>query len=291
MMRHPFFEILRHELETALRTRRFLVLFVLVQLLVVGGGGCIVELAVRAEAEARTYLGEHEGSDATVELLQDALRRGVVSAAAEVHALEVEAIRPTLSNNFMVPLLLWLALAGLPWLTGLVAYDVVSAQLGRRSLRYALVRTHVGWWLAGRLSALSIMLVASLLVAFTAVLWMSASRLGEPPLLQAAFPLFLLGLGLGAWTVVHVCMAGLVSSFFRTGLPALMTWAAVLVGLGMLNTTWFFSGAFQRLTPAWWQWGLWARGLGSVTVTLMVWTLFAALTFAATVAVLRRREM
>ncbi len=275
--------VARFDLGTALRTKRALAATLLYGVIAMATGGVLVWLEVKLGAYANTAEGIAQAA-AVAEGWEGP------SSIEEVIAAMLGGDKELAAHLLGIPLVVygffWVTLTFLPYLVAIVSHDMVNAELRNRSVRFSLLRTSRGVFLAGKVVAQILLLTAVTVVSnllLLAVAWLELPSFDPGPALLYLGQYWL-------YTVVFaLCWIGLtalVSSLVESAGLALMLPFVALIGLSNLSCP----GSLGFLSPGAWKIGLWKPGMDAVK-SLAAFAGFAAVFLAAAWSVLRWRDL
>jgi len=291
------FEIIRHELAIALRTKRALLtlaLYVTAALI----GSLAYIFAVRLIESQAIDVMVRNGAP-----LDEARRsfsllgtEGYAQMVAFFAGTEQGALSPLIRDSLILPALMWGSLAFLPFLIVLASYDQLASDLATRSLCYSVLRASRRNLVLGKFAAQALLFGLALLLSALCLFGLAALMLGSfDPALA------LLGIG-RAWLLLvaygscYLGLSALASASVRQPVMALFLALGAMVGLRMVgwlgslpeSSAYAILRPLRWLSPSAYQSGLWEAGyaaplasagaylaMGALFVGLAVWTLEA----------------
>lgn len=276
-------ERFRHDLETALRTRRLVVLAVLyVSAALVTAFAAFLLLRRAHEFVADVLEADPEEVGAS---LDEALAMATPEIVAALFGSTVDQVDPALAASLPMAMLVIGTLAFVPWLGVLTAFDGLSTPVERRSLCYLTARISPasmavarGLALAAGLTAVTLVCGALLFGVGTMLLPVPEVGAGVVALLRSV-PLLALfitaftGVVLTASSVVRHPFAALALSGFLVLLVSLLPVFAAVEG-GVLAAL----GHLSFLSPYRWVggmhamgWGAWLGSAGALAALSVFW--------------------
>jgi hypothetical protein len=175
-------ELLRHDLEVGLRTRRFLMLAVLFMgaAALVGGAGILVLNAI--EAQVIEAMGLPTGPDG--QLLPE-VREQIVAEVGDRVSDQLGDRAPALTSSVVALVGFWCMRAALPFFVLLAFSDIISGDLRRRSLCYDTLRTSRTAWLTARFASQTLLALGLVALTFGALFVAGSLALQSWPLTDA----------------------------------------------------------------------------------------------------------
>jgi ABC-type transport system involved in multi-copper enzyme maturation permease subunit len=275
--------IARFDLGTALRTKRALAAMLLYGLIAMGTGGVLVWLEVKIGAYAKTAEGLAKVA-ATAEGWDGP------SSLTEVIAFLLGGDEELAAHLLGIPLVVygffWVTLTFLPYLVAIVSHDMVNAELRNRSVRFSLLRTSRGSFLAGKVLAQMLLLTAVTVVSnllLLAVAWLQLPSFEPGPALLYLGQYWLYTI---VFSLCWIGLTALVSSLIESAGLALMLLFVALIGLSILS----FHSDLGLLSPNAWKLGLWRPGMDALQ-SLIAFAAFGGVFLAGAWSVLRWRDL
>lgn len=275
--------IARFDLGTALRTKRALAATLLYGLIAMGTGGVLVWLEVKIGGYAKTAEGLAQMA-ATTENFDGP------KSLEEVIAFLLGGDKELALHLLGIPLVVygffWVSLTFLPYLIAIVSHDMVNAELRNRSVRFSLLRTGRGAFLAGKVVAQLLLLTAVTVISnllLLAIAWIQLPSFDPGPALLYLGQYWLYTI---VFSLCWIGLTALVSSMVESAGLALMLLFVALIGLSILS----FHDSLGWLSPGAWKLGLWKPGMDALS-SLAAFAGFGALFLSGAWAALRWRDL
>lgn len=298
-------QMVRHELELAVRTRRVLLVSVLYVAAALVGGVGISTAAARAESALVESMSEQTGVDP--EALRRELAEHADDAMAEVFeqlGVEPETLAGPLRSSVVAPVFYWCSLAFLPFMILLSIFDTISTDLRGRTLCYttlraprwaAVVSKALAWWV------LIGLITAGTAFAVMAVAWRSVGTLSLSSAMASAAWISVVLLPFSA---VWIAATLWCSATTDKPMTALVRAVLLLILLRLLTLPNTIAGdpsddtpltsalrALRYLSPKAWYRGLWHGLDSSMAMSCLAMCCFAVVFTAASVRWLDRRDL
>jgi hypothetical protein len=275
--------VARFDLSTALRTKRALAATLLYGVIAMATGGVLVWLEVKIGAYTSTAEGLAQAAAA-------AEGWDGPNSLEEVIAAMLGGDKELAAHLLGIPLVVygffWVTLTFLPYLVAIVSHDMVNAELRNRSVRFSLLRTSRGAFLAGKVIAQLLLLTAVTVVSnllLLGVAWLQLPSFDPGPALLHLGQYWLYTI---VFSLCWIGLTALISSLVESAGLALMVLFVTLIGLSILS----FHDTFGVLSPGAWKLGLWRPGLDALR-SLAAFAGFGAVFLAAAWSVLRWRDL
>lgn len=288
-------ELVSHELEIAIRSRRVAgvaVLYLLIALAVGYGSVRAIEAAEAAVVSATSaQVGAPE--EATRAALESASTPMLESLLAGL-GIEVEEISPALKSSPLIAGFLLGSLFLLPWLVAFASFDAISADLASRSLCYETLKISRVELLLAKFVALLVLLLCVTAACGIAILGVGLTRLtgldlgevvrGGARSLAALVP----------YTAAYLALSLLCSAATKTPIFALVANVALRTVLAIADH-WSDSPGPARFlslaSPGRYDLGLWHVPGTSLALSVAAYCAITAVALAATAMLLQRRDL
>ncbi len=299
-------ELIRHELESALRTRRVLVLVVLYLACALIGGAIVNHQIAEAETRIIAELSERADIDPEVLRAQYAERADeMIDTALEEFGMEPATIAPALRTSMSAGIFFFFSLLFLPFLIVFSTFDRLSTSLRDRVLCY----DSLG---ASRASIVTSKFIAQVVIigAITALCsvsvftsaWLLTDSMGAVQAVTTGgwcaavllpYVAAYVGLSLFCSSRSIQPIAALVMSF---GLMFLLRLAGLpfrLLESGAMSDTFPMSllGFLRFISPHFYEHGLWRELGGSLLFSAGGYSAIAALFLGLTILSVQRRDL
>jgi hypothetical protein len=294
-------ELLRHDLDVGLRTRRFLLLAVLFLGAsgLVGGAGILALNVV--EAKVIESLALPTGPDG--ELLPE-VREQLLAEVGDRFAEQVSDRAPSLTSSVVALVAFWSMRAALPFFLLLAFSDIVSGDLRRRSLCYDTVRTSRTAWLTARFTSQSLLAFGVMSLTFAALFIAGSLALASWGFTEAVVAWGSASIRLLPYLLLCLALVTLVSCTTASATVALvrsfgfgMAWFIgfyILDAIAEAKVDGVAAGVAHRidlLNPAVYASDLWLSDHGAAATSMLALLLLTALLLGAASAVLSRRNL
>ncbi len=296
-------ELIRHELEIALRTRRVLVVALLYLGAALLGGMLVVwglskaEALIVEQAQAQGSISADEVRALIAENGEQALRD-----ALDSFDVEVDDLAQPLTNSVVAPVFFWCSLAFLPFLIVLTTFDTFASDLQARSLCFITLRTARWQTVVARLASQTLIfsIVTALAAAalFGFAVWRLDSLAAPQAMTSWAYGVALLV----PYGAAYVAVTTFCSASTPKPMGALIRAVGLLIALRLCSLPdslidddaaphWLALRFLRYVSPAWYHDGMWqAVGL-DLALSIAAYVTFTATFGTLAVVVIGRRDL
>jgi ABC-type transport system involved in multi-copper enzyme maturation permease subunit len=290
-VRQHIFEIARHELRCALKTRRIVAMLAMyLGLAIIGGGSYAVVVDLIEEQSIEALVAQGQSLQEALETLR--LQRSVEESPFErwlAGLADGEQIADALKSSSAMVLFLWVSLNLFPFLCVVSFFDQLSGPLRSRTLRLSALRVSRASMVWGRIVAHSILFVCLSGLGTLSMVMLVGVMLDSVSLVDCFLGICHLWVCLAPVGICFVALTAWLSAAPTATMPTLVTGLIAVVALRLVANFRFFSVEskwallhyLHYLSPfsyvdGFWRTGLWAP-LSSVLIFLVFGLVFGAL--------------
>lgn len=295
-----YFEIVRHELNVALRTKRML-LVSLVYLAAAVLGAFSYSMALReiekvaVEAMAENGLDPFQAQAALILTSQEAYTRMTEFLAG----VAIDDLSPIMKGSAAVPVFFWSSLTFLPFLVAVTSFDVLQNDLQHRTLCFVTLRASRRTILLAKFTAHLIILSLVSAVAALAFIALTVSLVSSVTFGETALGMLRGWLLLIPFGAAYLALAAMASTLTKRAALAL----AIAVGgalllrvffwLGFIPETsqWFPLSYLERVSPIRFHQEFWRSGVLSPLLGVLIFSVYATVFLAVADLRLRKRDL
>lgn len=295
-----YIEIVRHELNVALRTKRMLLVsLVYVAAAILGAFAYSMALReiekVAVEAMAENGLDPFQAQAALILTSQEAYTR----MTEFLSGVAVADLSAAMQESAAVPVYFWASLTFLPFLVAITSFDVLQNDLQHRTLCFSTLRASRRTILLAKFTAhLAILSVVSALAA-TAFVAMTVSLVSSVSLGDTVIGMVRVWTLLIPFGAAYLALATMASTLTKRAALALAIAVAgalvlrVFFWLGFIPETsqWYPLSYLERLSPIRFHEEFWRSGFLSPMLGVLIFAVYTTVFLAVADLRLRRRDL